>query len=217
MSAIHSSATTTCAAAPVITSPSRAGGEDLESTMTTMICLLRAVNVGGHAIIKMEALRAMCESAGLCDVKTYVQSGNIVFRSDEPNPARLAKKIGDALERKFGVRPEVILRTTSEMRGVIARNPFARRRGIEPNKLQVMFLSSELPADAREAAVAIKVGPEEVHCNGRELYIYFPEGMGQSKLPPKLAKVLKNSGTTRNWNTVTKLLQMAEALDTSHD
>ena len=96
------------------------------------------------------------------------------------------------------------------MKQVIAKNPFADRRDIEPGKLLVMFLKNQLEAEAQRAALKIEAAQEEVRCNGRELYIYFPDGQGQSKLMPKLNKVLKNSGTGRNWNTVTKLLQMTE-------
>ncbi len=96
--------------------------------------MLRAVNVGGHNLIRMEALRTVYESLGLQDSQTYVQSGNVVFRTTERNLPRLTKQIEDAIERAFGFRPAVIVRTPAELRDVIARNPFAERRGIEPNK-----------------------------------------------------------------------------------
>src|SRR5258708_38777994 len=118
--------------------------------MTVTISMLRGVNVGGHNKIKMEALRALYESLKLRDSQTYVQSGNVIFRSDERDIARLTKRIEEGIERKFGVRPSVILRTTAEMREVIARNPFAKRRGIEPGKLLVSFLASDPEEDARE-------------------------------------------------------------------
>jgi len=179
--------------------------------MATLICLLRGINLGGNNLIKMDALRTLCKSLGFRNARTYIASGNIVFETDEKDLAALSEKVEKTLERKFGFRPEVILRTTSEMQAVIARNPFANRRGIEPNKLLVMFLKNELEAEAQKAALKIEAAQEEVRCNGRELYIYFPDGQGQSKLMPKLNKILKNSGTGRNWNTVTKLLEMADA------
>src|SRR5450755_137010 len=122
------------------------------ATMTAMICLLRGVNVGGHNQIKMDALRTLCESLKLGNAQTYIQSGNVVFQSSERDPDKLAARIGGAIEKKHGFRPDVVLRTASEMRAVIARNPFSRRNGIEPNKLAVMFLSSE-PETAVQAAV----------------------------------------------------------------
>src|SRR6266851_4700119 len=109
----------------------------LERDMAVVISLLRGVNVGGHHMIKMEALRALYESLGLRDAKTYVQSGNVVFKTQERDLVRLSKKIEDGIERKFGFRPHVIVRTPSDLRNVIARNPFAQRRGIEPNRLLV--------------------------------------------------------------------------------
>ena len=178
--------------------------------------MLRGVNVGGHNKIKMEALRALYESMKLREAQTYVQSGNVIFRIDERDIALLTKRIEDGIERKFGFRPNVILRTAAEMREVIARNPFAKRRGIEPSKLLVTFLGSDPGAEAREKILQIKCDPEELRIEGRELYIYFPNGIGRSKLSwAGLEKTLKTPGTARNWNSVTKMLEMAENLEAS--
>src|SRR5665811_2227083 len=106
--------------------------------MPVIISMLRGVNVGAHNRIKMDALRALYESLGLRDPQTYVQSGNVVFRTDKRDLVALAKRIEDAIEQGFGFRPTVILRTSGELREVIARNPFAKRRGIEPTKLLEM-------------------------------------------------------------------------------
>src|SRR5258708_14100584 len=111
--------------------------------MTVIISMLRGVNVGGHNKIKMEALRALYESLKLRDAQTYVQSGNVIFRSDEQDIARLTKRIEEGIERKFGFRPDVILRTSAAMGEVVERNPFANGRGIEPGKLLVSFLGSD--------------------------------------------------------------------------
>jgi uncharacterized protein (DUF1697 family) len=184
--------------------------------MTVVISMLRGVNVGGHNKIKMEALRALYESLRLRDAQTYVQSGNVIFRTDERDVSRLAKRIEDGIERKFGFRPNVILRTAAEMKEVIARNPFAKRRGIEPSKLLVTFLASDPGVEAREKILQIKCDPEELRIEGREVYIYFPNGIGRSKLSwAALEKTLKTPGTGRNWNSVTKILEMAEKLDAS--
>src|SRR5208337_690323 len=178
-----------------------------------VISMLRGVNVGGHNKIKMDALRELCESLKLQDVQTYVQSGNVVFRTDTKDLAALAKRIEDAIERKFGFRPGVTLRTSSDLRDTIARNPFAKRREIDASKLIVTFLAAEPSRETGDEILKIKTGPEEVRIGGREIYIYFPDGMGQSKLWPAIDKALKKSGTGRNWNTVTKLLEMAESLE----
>lgn len=183
--------------------------------MQVVICLLRGVNLGGHNKIKMEDLRALCGSLGLRDAQTYVQSGNVVFRSKERNLARLARSVEDAIEKKAGFRPSVILRTPSDLKGVIATNTFAGRRGLEPGKLLVTFLPADPGPGVHDAVRELKTNPEEVHIRGREVYTYFPDGMGRSKLVPVMERILKKSGTGRNWNTVTKLLEMAVALEDS--
>ena len=181
--------------------------------MTVVISMLRGVNVGGHNKIKMDALRDLYGALGLRDAQTYVQSGNVVFRSDAKNIAPLAKRIEDAIESKFGFRPSVILRTTTDLRDVVASNPFAERRDIDGSKLLVTFLAAAPSPQACDEILRIKTDGEEVRIVGRELYIYFPDGMGRSKVWPAIEKALKKSGTGRNWNTVTKLLEMAEALE----
>ena len=176
--------------------------------------MLRGVNVGGHNLIKMDALKALCVSLKLKDPQTYVQSGNVIFKTEEKDLAKLTKRIQDAIERKVGFRPEVILRSAAEFREVITRNPFAKRNGIEPGKLLVNFLAADPGREARDKALAIKTDPEELHIIGREAYIYFPNGQGKSKLPwPAIERTLKTSGTGRNWNSVTKMLEIAENLE----
>jgi uncharacterized protein (DUF1697 family) len=184
------------------------------TAMGVIICMLRGVNVGGHNLIKMEALRALCESIKLRDAQTYVQSGNVVFRSDERDLVKLATRLEKALEKTFGFRPAVILRSTSGLRDVVARNPFATRQDVEPNKLLVTFLPADPGEAARELVRQMRIEPEELRISGQELYIHFPNGMGRSKLPfAAIDRALKMSGTARNWNSVTKLLAMAEALE----
>ena len=175
--------------------------------------MLRGVNVGGHNRLKMEELRAVYESLKLRDACTYVQSGNVVFRSEEQNLLRLATQIEDAIERRFGFRPDVILRTAAELKDVIARNPFAKRAGVEPNKLLVLFLAHEPRSEAREKLLSLKTDPDELKLSGREFYIYFPKGVGQSKLPAIIDRTLKSPATGRNWNSVTRMLEIAEGLE----
>ena len=185
-----------------------------QPSMPVIICMLRGVNVGGRNMIKMDALKALCVSLKLKDPQTYVQSGNVIFSSGEKDLPKLAKRIQDAIEKSHGFRPGVVLRTAGELREVVVRNPFAKRSGIEPGKLLVNFLASDPGKDAREKALAIKVGPEELHLVGREAYIYFPNGQGRSRLPwAAIERALGTSGTGRNWNSVTKMLEMAEKMD----
>ena len=180
--------------------------------MAAIVCMLRGVNLLQHHRISMEELRAVCEALGLKDPQTWVQSGNVVFRSSEKNLPKLAKTIEDSVEKKHGFRPAVMLRTLAEMKSVVARNPFAKRRDIENGKLLVTFLGPEPLPEMREAVLAIKGHPEEAWMDGREVYVYYPNGMGRSKFAPLLERALKKTGTARNWNTVTKLLEMAEKL-----
>lgn len=181
--------------------------------MTIAVSLLRGINVGGRNMVRMEALREIHESLGCEKVRTYVQSGNVVFCAGKRDHSALAGRIADAIERGHGFRPDVVLRTASELRDAIAGNPFGGRSGIEPGKLLVMFLTDRPAGGAIEKLAAAYQGPEEFHLRGRELYIYYPDGQGRSKLTIALIeKTLKTTGTGRNWNTVTKLLAMAEEL-----
>src|SRR6266853_827154 len=188
----------------------------LEHDMAVIISMLRGINVGGHNKIKMDALRALYESRKLQDSQTHVQSGNVIFRSDESDIARVTKRLEEGIARKFGFRPSVILRTVAEMKDVIARTPFAKRRGIEPGKLLVSFLASDPGEEGREKVRQMKCDPEEMRVDGREIYIYFPNGAGRSKLRwAELGKMLKTQGTGRNWNSVTKMIEVAEKLEAS--
>jgi uncharacterized protein (DUF1697 family) len=185
----------------------------LVMTLTVFISLLRAVNVGGRWV-KMDALRALYESLGFRDVGTYVQSGNVVFRSRSASEPAVSRRIEAAIEERFGFQSSVILRTPSELRGVIERNPFAGRPELEPSKLLVNFLSAEPDSAAGPKIQQVRRDLEELHLDRRELYIYFPDGMGKSKLQmAAVDRALKVPGTGRNWNTVKKLLELGEQLE----
>jgi uncharacterized protein (DUF1697 family) len=185
----------------------------ISAVMPVWISMLRGVNVGPHNRIKMEALREVFALLKLEQVQTYVQSGNVIFRTKEKDAVVLAKKIQNAIERTFGFRPEVILRTPEELRKAIVANPFVGRPDVESGKLLITFLAAD-PGDGGHTALAsLKGYPEELHLKGRELYIYFPNGAGRSKLPwSKVEKLFKTQGTARNWNSATKMLEMAEKL-----
>ena len=170
--------------------------------------------MGPHNRIKMDALRELYASLKLEDARTYVQSGNVIFRTKEKSLPLVAGKIQKALEKKLACRTEVILRTAEDLRKTIAATPFAGR-DLEPGKILVTFLAAEPGPEAEEALEAFKKYPEELHLKGRELYIYFPNGAGRSKLPwSRVEKFLKVTGTARNWNSVTKMLEMAEEMET---
>jgi uncharacterized protein (DUF1697 family) len=177
------------------------------------VAMLRSVNLPNHQKINMQALKTVCTALGLRDVQTYIQSGNLVFRDEDGDPVALAQRMEKAMEASFGFRPVVIVRTASELRKVIAKNPFAGRKEVAPNKLLVVFMESAPSKQARDKLLAIPCSPEELHIHGREVYIYYPEGMARPKIPlVRMEKALQCSSTGRNWNTVNKLLGMAEAL-----
>jgi uncharacterized protein (DUF1697 family) len=188
----------------------------LRGTMNVIISMLRGVNVGGHNKIKMDQLRAVYESLGFREAQTYIQSGNVVCRADKRDLATACTRIEKGIERHFGFRPSVIVRTAPELREVIVRNPFAKRSGMDASRLLVAFLASSPAADALDKVLKIKCEPQELRVSGRELFIYFPNGLARPTLPmATVERTLKIAFTGRNWNTVRKLLEMAEALEQS--
>lgn len=182
--------------------------------MAVVIAMLRGVNLGSYQKINMEALRTLCGGLGLREVQTYIQSGNLVFREDSGDPGAVARRIEESIHNKWGFRPDVVVRTVPELRKVVAKNPFASRSGIEPNRLLVVFMANAPTRQARDRLLATPCEPEELRINGRELYIYYPQGMARPKLSlVRIEKLLQSPSTGRNWNTVNKLLDMAEKLE----
>ncbi len=178
--------------------------------MTVYVSLLRAMNVGGRSI-KMDALRAIHESLGLTDVTTLLQSGNVVFSYAEKNRASLAKKIEDAIARECGFHSTVMLRDAAALRKIVKENPFPDAAENDPSHLVVMFLASTPDKDAAKRLAEAYEGPEEIRIRGDNATITYPNGIGRSKLTNALLeKQLGVAGTARNWNTVTKLLALAE-------
>jgi uncharacterized protein (DUF1697 family) len=178
------------------------------------VAMLRGINLAGYQKIGMPALKTLCTSLGLRDVQTYIQSGNLVFREGSEDPISIARRLEERIEAEFGFRPAVIVRTASELRKVIAKNPFAGRAEVEPSKLLVVFMDRAPTRQARDQLLALPCDPEELRISNREVYIYYPNGMAHPKIPlGRLEKLLQCSSTGRNWNTVNKLLAMAEALE----
>jgi uncharacterized protein (DUF1697 family) len=180
--------------------------------MPVFLSLLRGVNLGKRRV-KMDALRALYQSLGLEDVQTCLQSGNVLFRAPAADRNALPRSIEAAIERAFGFHSDVILRTTSDLRQAVAASPFHRRPSLDPSKLLVLFLASELSPEARARILALPPVPEELHIGQRELYLYFPSGMARPTLKmASLDRALATPATGRNWNTVTQLLSLAEAM-----
>jgi uncharacterized protein (DUF1697 family) len=181
--------------------------------MTAWICLLRGVNVGGNKMLKMDALKALFGTIGLRDAKTYLQSGNVVFRSDETDRAVLMRRIEDGIRKKSGLEVKIILRTADELRKVIAANPLPPEDH-NPAALLVAFLGGPITKDAKALLTSLKIPSEELHFGKQELYLYFPEGIAGSKLSNALTeKKVGVNVTARNWNTVNALLKMGEEID----
>ena len=170
--------------------------------MTNYIALLHAVNVGGTGKLPMTELKALCDGLGYGGARTYIASGNVVFTAEQP-----AAEVKAALEQALGVhmgKPvEVQVRTADQMQTVFDANPFPGRKG---SRTLTLFLDSPPPADT--AATASGQAGEEIVLGAREVYIYYPDGMGRTKLKLPIIK----AGTARNLNTVAKLAAMAAAL-----
>ncbi len=177
--------------------------------MPTQVALLRGINLGPHNRIAMPELRELLTEAGMGDVRTYVQSGNIVL-SSSLSPGRLARECEQQIAQRFGLDIRVIVRTRDELAEVVRRNPLGDV-AVNPKRYQVSFLSAELDPEVVAKIAGLAVEPEQVVAVGRELYAWHPEGVARSKLWPRLAgKGLGVDATARNWTTVTKLLAMAD-------
>ena len=181
--------------------------------MTVFISMLRAVNVGGTSKIKMEPLRAAYAALGFKDVRSLLQSGNVLFRSSVKDSRQLARRIKQELERKFGLQIEVVVRTLPELDSIFERSPVLSPRA-DPAKLLVMFLSGVPDAQGQAKLVKAHKGPEMLEIRGPEVYLYYPDGVGRSKLTTAvLERHLRAIGTARNWNTLTKLVEAAREIE----
>lgn len=180
--------------------------------MTTYIGLLRAVNLGSHNRVNMVALRDLVGGLGHVDVRTVVQSGNVVFRGRTQAPARLEQLLERATAERLGVATDYAVRTAGEWAEVIAGNPFPAQAKSGPNRLLVMALKTAPDRKGASAFERAHEGSESIRIRGRHVYIVYPEGAGQSRLSGAvIEKRLGTRGTARNWNTVLKLGAMVEA------
>ena len=179
--------------------------------MTTYVALLRGVNVGGNKMVSMAALRTALEKMGFADVRTLLQSGNVVFRSTARATATLEGTLERELEARLKCQADFHVRTAAELADVVARNPFPDDARVDPGHLLVMFFKAPLDTTKVKALEAAIPGRERMHADGRHLYVTFPDGVGTSKLPAMLDRRLGARGTGRNWNTVMKLSALAPA------
>lgn len=181
--------------------------------MAVFVSFLRGINVGGNKTIRMAALKAAYEALGLNGVKTLLNSGNVVFEAGEEHRAKLTRTLEDVIEKEFGFRPVVVVRSAAELTKILAKNPYPEMAKNDPTHLLVMTLDSKPKAGAKDRLSEAHSGPEEIEIAGEDVYLAYPKGIGTSKLTNALLeKHLGVAGTARNWNTLTKLLAIAEAL-----
>jgi uncharacterized protein (DUF1697 family) len=169
------------------------------------IALLRGVNVGGRWV-KMDALRGLLSELGCTDVRSLLQSGNLVFNGGRRTGASLERWLEDGASSRLGLNTEFHVRTAAEWRALIAANPFPNEAKADPARLVAMCFKEPPKPAALAALRSAIIGPERLKAVGRELYIVYPLGMGTSRLTTTLIdSKLGSRGTARNWNTVRKL------------
>ena len=178
------------------------GAEYIEADVATYLALLRGINVGGSGLLSMKELVDVCSGLGFEKVRTYIQSGNVMFESSSPEDA-VRSRLEKALGSKMGKKIDVMVRTSAEMRSILGENPFPEK---ESAKVAVVFLHEPPPKSLMKDVVA--PGGEQVKPGKREIYVYYPEGMGRSKLKLPLPGA---SATVRNINTVSRLVALTSS------
>jgi uncharacterized protein (DUF1697 family) len=179
--------------------------------MPVYVSLLRGINVGPHKRIKMDQLRQCFEALGFDNVRTYINSGNVVFKAAKTkmSTSALSKTIEERLLSEFGFPIPLVSRKAAEISAAVANNPFLQEPGINVDKLHVMFLSRPLSSAAQKNLVQLTAPPERSHSVGQEIYLYLPNGVAESKLmKAPLDRLLSVVNTARNWKTVNQLAQM---------
>ncbi len=175
--------------------------------MNSYVSMLHGINVSGQKKIKMEELKKLYESLGFSDVQTYIQSGNVIFKSPEKDTSKLVSRIQQKMKQIFGFDVSVIIRTKGQLHELIENNPFTNK---DTSKLHVTFLSAVPTSVPVDEINKVKDKAEEFFIADRAIYLFCPNGYGRSKLSNTLfEKKLKVSATTRNWETVKALLNMA--------
>ena len=177
--------------------------------MPVYIAMLRGINIGPHKRIKMDDLRKSFEGLGFEQVRTYIQSGNVIFHARKGSSTALCKKIDAAITNDFGFSAPVILRTSTELGRALEANPLLKQRGIDLEKLHVTFLSNLPAAPALKKLAEFTLAPDQSQCVGKEIFLHLPNGFSGSSLwKVPWEKALGVVTTTRNWRTVNAILQM---------
>jgi uncharacterized protein (DUF1697 family) len=194
-----------CERHPSYVAPNTSGRRSVND-VPSYVSLLRAVNVGGRRSVPMAPLRALYESLGFENVQSYVQSGNVVFAA-KGTAASLRARIEKAIRAEFKIDVDVALRTAAEMRKIVAANPYVTPKA-DLKQLHVTFLTDKPTAGAIKTARSLHYPPDEFVIAGSQLYLCTPNGIGRTKLNFTAIEKALGVATTRNWNTVTKLLAM---------
>ena len=180
--------------------------------MLTYIALFRGINVGGKNVVPMRALKTLLENLGLQQVRTYIQSGNVVFQSQEEEPSQLSANIGTAVEKSYGFAPKVLVLGVEALEQAVAANPFKEAEA-EPKSLHVGFLDSVPLSPDLEKLESIRKNNERFALLGKLFYLHAPDGIGRSKLAANAERLLGVPMTDRNWRTVTKIMAMVIETD----
>lgn len=179
--------------------------------MNNYIAFLRAVNIAGHNMIKMKDLADLLSKSGFEGVKTYIQSGNIIFRSaGNLSDSEIASKIEMEIFKKFALNIKVMIRSQKELAGLSSRNPFLKEENFNPSKMAVNFLHEAPSAEGMEKIKDVDYPPDKFKISGREIFVYCPNGFGRTKLYTNFFEnKMGVTGTARNWKTVITLAEMA--------
>jgi uncharacterized protein (DUF1697 family) len=181
--------------------------------MNSTIALLRGINVGGHHKLPMRELVQLLEKLELANVKTYIQSGNVVFQSRRTNLPELAQEIGAAINDSHGFTPQIMLLRQADFATAVSHNPFPEAQD-NHKTLHFYFLES-IPLNPDLATLeSLKTGREQFKLIGTVFYLHAPDGIGRSKLAERVEKALGVAATARNWRTVSKVLEMGTAVST---
>lgn len=182
--------------------------------MTIVISLLRGINVGGHKKIRMADLRELCASLGFREVRTLLQTGNVIFQTDETDLTRAKSQLEAGISDAFGFDVPVIMRSPTALKRIFQRHPFREAQSDEPRKCVVVFLSGAPSPEAVDALRDNNPGREGIWAVGCELFVFYTDGQARSKLDnSRIESALGLQSTARNWNTCNKLLKLLEELE----
>jgi uncharacterized protein (DUF1697 family) len=174
--------------------------------MTIHIALLKGINMAGHKQVAMADLRDLVTQLGFVDVRSLLQSGNLIFRGRARSRASMERLLETEAEKRLALRTDFFVRSAVEWNGIVAHNPFREEAERDPAHLAVMFFKDAPDADAVKALKAAVTGPEVIRADGRQAYVTYPNGFARSRLTTTLIeRKLETRCTGRNWNTVLKI------------